>query len=526
MADTPILYGPDGQPIRRADLTEEIATVTGVRSILAGHPEQGLTPHRLASLLREAEEGDPTGQCELAEAIEEKYLHYQGVLGTRKRQVSQLPITVVAAGDDAESQKDADLVREFLDRDTLQAELFDILDAVGKGYSFAEIIWDTTDNRWIPGAIEWRDPRWFRHDLLDGRTPRILDDGGQLLPLPSYKFIYHVAKAKSGLPARGGLVRGVAWWYLFQAFDIADWVQFLERYGQPIRIGKFGRGATDQEKQTLMRAVRNIAADAGAIIPEGMLLDLIEAKITGNVDAFERFAAFGNGEVSKAVLGQTATTEIKGGSYAAAKVHDQVRADIERADAGALASTLNRDLVRPLVALNHGPRRAYPRLQIGRPEEINIPELADALAKLVPLGLQVQSSVVRDKLGLPDPDKGSECLAQTTPAAPVAPAASAAAIAAATAPGSGADAIERLADKTVEDGWERMVDPLITQIERLAAASSSAEEFLAGLPALAAEMDVTALANSLGRCMFVARAAGAGGADIGNGPAEPPHDAG
>lgn len=522
MAVKPVLYGPDNQPIQRKALTEEFATVTGVRTILAGHPAQGLTPHRLANLLREAEDGDPTRQMELAEEIEERYLHYQGVLGTRKRQVSQLPITVIAAGDDAQAQKDADLVREFLSRDTLQAEIFDILDAVGKGWSFTEILWDTTGGRWLPRALEWRDPRWFRPDPADGRTPRMLGDGGELLPLPPYKFIRHTFSAKSGLPLRGGLVRGIAWWYLFQAFDIADWVQFLERYGQPIRIGKYGAGATEEQKATLLRAVRNIAADAGAIIPEGMLLELVEAKISGSIDAFERFAAFANGEVSKAVLGQTGTTE--NGPYAGtAKVHDEVRADIERADAAQLAATLNRDLIRPLIDLNHGPRAEYPRLQIGRPDDVNVPEISEALAKLVPLGLKVQMSEVRDMLGFADPDKDSELLAAQSSAPAEPPPTPAAALAAATVPSGDQDAIEKLADEEVDAHWQDMTDPLIAEIEKLAAASTTVEEFLAGLPALAAKMPVDALAQSLGRCMFAARAAAAGGVDIGNGPAEPGH---
>ncbi len=36
--------------------------------------------------------------------------------------------------------------------------------------------------------------------------------------------------------------------------------------------------------------------------------------------------------------------------------------------------------------------------------------LADMLAKLVPLGLKVEQSVIRDKLGLPDPEDGAELL--------------------------------------------------------------------------------------------------------------------
>ena len=90
------LYDHLNRPIDMAKLRGEQAapTLTGVRNILSGHPAQGLTPARLARLLREAEDGDATRYLELAEEMEEKDLHYLAVLGTRKRAVSQLDITV------------------------------------------------------------------------------------------------------------------------------------------------------------------------------------------------------------------------------------------------------------------------------------------------------------------------------------------------------------------------------------------------------------------------------------------------
>ncbi|RWE47483.1 MAG: DUF935 family protein, partial [Mesorhizobium sp.] len=74
--------------------------------------------------------------------------------------------------------------------------------------------------------------------------------------------------------------------------------------------------------------------------------------------------------------------------HAVGKTHDGVREDIEKADARQLAGTLNRDLSRPLVDLNHGPQKKYPRILIGRPEQIDITALVTNVAKLVPLGLK------------------------------------------------------------------------------------------------------------------------------------------
>ncbi|MEO6361075.1 MAG: hypothetical protein ABIO43_10960, partial [Sphingomicrobium sp.] len=48
-----------GRPLVASQMTIEVAgpTTSGVRSIVSGHPAQGLTPERLAGLLRGAEHG-------------------------------------------------------------------------------------------------------------------------------------------------------------------------------------------------------------------------------------------------------------------------------------------------------------------------------------------------------------------------------------------------------------------------------------------------------------------------------------
>jgi phage gp29-like protein len=125
--------------------------------------------------------------------------------------------------------------------------------------------------------------------------------------------------------------------------------------------------------------------------------------------------------VTLAVLGQTLTsgqTRGGGGSMALGQVHNMVRLDLLKADARQLAFTLNRDLVRPLIDLNRGPRTRYPKLRVHVEEPEDLALLADSLAKLVPLGLKVEQSVVRDRFGFPDPPEGKDVELLGVPPAP------------------------------------------------------------------------------------------------------------
>lgn len=408
------LTDAEGNRIPKRSLLEEQGgpTVTGVRQALSDHPENGLTPARLALLLREAEEGDPIRQMELAEAVEEKYLHYQGVLGTRKRAVTRLPITVESYSDDAGDVADADLVREWLRRDTLRQEMMDILDAIGKGISFTEICWDTSEGQFWPVELKWRPPTWFTFDHTDLETPYLRGEGGQPEALRPYTWIRHRSQAKSGSPIRAGLIRGVSWVYLFQNLGWKSWIEFGTRFGMPFRLGKYGQGASKDDRDTLMRAIRALGADFGGIIPESMAIELIEAKVSGNVTVFKDLVAEADTRVSIAVLGQNLTTRVEGGSYAASQTHEGVREDIRDADADDLAVTLNRDLVRPLIDLNRGPRKRgrYPRLRIAEPDAIDMQEMRENLKTFVPMGMKVGMSTIRDKIGLPDPDPDEQVL--------------------------------------------------------------------------------------------------------------------
>ena len=284
------LYGPDGQPIDRSRLLVEQAapSLASVRNIVQGHPADGLTPQRLAMLLREAEQSNARAYLELAEQMEERDLHYLGVLSKRKRSIAQLDLTVVPASRSADDKAAARLVEELLlNRLELQDELFDIQDAIGKGYSVTEILWDTSLNQWAPKRLAHRDPRFFRFSLEDGETLELWTNDGYV-PLPPFQFVGHFGRVKSGLPIRGGLARAVAWPYLFKNFDLKSWVVFAEVFGHPLRVGKYHAGASEEDKAALLRALRNISTDCAAMVPESMQIDFIEAKMTGNIELFEK----------------------------------------------------------------------------------------------------------------------------------------------------------------------------------------------------------------------------------------------
>lgn len=402
-----------------ATLRDQVSPVDATvgRPPFSGHLAYGMDPVRLGAVMRASDNGSSLDWMILAEEIEELFPHYFSVLSKRKRQVVQLPVTVQPAGDDPESQKHAELVQNWLDDGVLADALMDMFDAIGKGYSVHEIMWSTEPGRVVPKEFCYRPQRFFELSWKDGSTLWLRGETGFLDLLP-HKFVVHKHRSKSGTIIRGGLTRVVAFLWMFSAFTLRDWALFCQAYGMPIRIGRYGPEASETDKRVLWRAVSSIAGDVAAIIPKSMEMEFVkDGERTAGATLYEKRGDWLNREVSKVVLGGTAGTEAINGGHAVGKDHRAAEQDVERFDAGLLSTTLTRQVVHAMVAFTYGPQKKYPKLLIGRPDEVPLKDVIAGVADLAPIGLKVKASEIRERLGLSKPEEGDEVIGG--PPAPV-----------------------------------------------------------------------------------------------------------
>lgn len=508
MARSPIV-DQYGRAIEYDQLTAELAAprVTSVRQVWHPSVAAGLTPERLAGLLHAATEGDARDYLTLAEEMEERDLHYASVLGTRKLALAGLNIRVEAATDDAEDIRRADMLREVVESAEFGELQTDLTDALGKGYSVAEIMWDRSGKTWMPGRFEWRDPRFFMFDRETGQELRLLDEADMAygIPLAPYKFIVHRPRLRAGLPIRGGLARLAAVAYMCKAWTWKDWMGFADIYGIPMRVGRYGPNASRDDIGVLMAAVANLGSDAAAVIPDSMRIDFTQAaNVNGAGDFFKGLAEWWDKQMSKAIVGQTMSAD-DGASLAQAKVHNEVRLDLLEADAKAESNTLNRMFVRAFCDLNFAPGRRYPKLIIDVPQPENLELFIKAVETLVPLGLKIEQSVVRDKFGIPEPAKGAEVLG--APAAAADPVATALNRERAKSAVAVADIVDNQV-KTLEASASAPMDDLVEPIKELLDSVTSLEEFRDRLIEAYPAMSADQLADAMATGMIAASLAG------------------
>ena len=532
------ILGPDGQPIKRQTLTQEIVTpsVTGVRHLFDEFVASGLTPARLAAILRDAAQGEMEAFLTLAEEMEEREGQYASQLRTRKTAIKSIIPQVRAAkrGDGAQTLADA-VHDEVVDQPGFKLMLANLLDALGKGYSAVEIIWDLSEKQWGIADYKWRDPRLFHFDRETRRELRIRTLGNfEGMPLPPAKFLVHTPELKSGLPARNGLARIAVWHFMLKSYTLKDWASFIELHGLPLRLGKYPQGASKEDKAVLFRAVRNLGSDAAAIIPAGMEIEFVQVHGFSE-KPFEGMAKYLDAQLSKIIIGQTMTAD-DGSSLGQAAVHDKVRIDIKEDDAAAIEHTINRHLIRPWVDFNFGPRKPgeYPQIVLPTMEREDLKAYADGVTKLVDRGLEIDQDEVRDRIGHRHPEAGAKLLRPARsidpaegppPEAPAAPPAQRKAMqSACPACGEGTalnaadltDELDRLSADALGD-WEKVMEPMRDQLADAFTAATDYDDLNRRLDALAATLDTAPLARSLAIAMMKARGAGAA-----NGPQAKP----
>lgn len=520
----------NGRSPNSAALGEEIATpqTWGRRRVIGDAIASGLTPEGLASVLHRATMGDIRAYLTLAEEMEERYLHYASQLQTRRLAIDGIPVSI--EHDDKVPKKIVDAVNELVEPSSFDEMTGTLSDAIAKSYSVSEIVWDYSNRLLRPVRHIWRDPRFFQFDEATQTELRLADDSAPAngLPLEAAKFIVHMPRSKMGLPIRRGLARPAGWAFLVQAFTLKDWASFAEIYGVPLRIGKYGANASADDRRALLRAVRDIANDAAAIIPAGMEVEFVKVEGQHGAAVFGGLIDYLDKQVSKLVLGQTMTSD-DGASMAQAKVHNEVRLDILAADAKQLAQTLNRDLIIPFVTMNFGPQENYPRAAYHVAEPEDLEGLGNYVSRLVPLGLKVSQREMRERGGLSEPEDDEDLLVAPA-AAPAAPpalgsppaggkpaalsaharrcdcAACALAALAADAPAEDAvDEVEQLAVAALGE-WEEISDPILAPLRRILHEETTFEGVLKRLET--EHPDTRRLVTELAKATAIARGIG------------------
>lgn len=495
----------------KAELKQEIATI-----------EKDITQPVFGGVLRVQDDtllsrGQGKG-LKIYDEIE-RDCHAFAVLQKRKMAVIAREWMVDPASSSRLDKRAADIVRtqlanlasEVPDDEILpQATGFDaaclnLLDATLKGFAVGEIMWTTDGSEIVAGEIRPKDQRRFAFTKgRQGYRLNLLTWSNMIEgePVPPRKFIVHTFSSKNGSPYGLGLGSRLFWPVFFKRQDITFWLTFVDKFASPTPVGKYPSGTTAPDQAKLLAALQAIAHDAGVTIPEGMMIEFLEAQRSGSIDTYEKLARYMDEQMSEAVLGETGSTNQSGGggSRARDEVGNEIRLELLKADSDLLSGTVNSSLVRWITALNV-PGANPPRVWRDCQEPEDLQARAERDKTIVDMGFKPSLKYVQETYG------GEWTESTSAPPAPGLPFAACPSCGSASFAEAAATTSARQIE-TLETAAAAPIAAMIDTVRALLDEAESLEDLRERLLAAWPRIDAAQLAEVMGEALLAAQLAG------------------
>jgi phage gp29-like protein len=253
----------------------------------------------------------------------------------------------------------------------LNTLISEILDCVLFGFQPLEIIWQKQGNLILPSDISAKPAEWFVFDDENKLMLKTKDNftGEQL---PERKFLCPQYNPSYQNPYGERTLSRIFWNCTLKKGGLQFWISFTEKYGMPFLVGKHPRGTSSDETENLANLMQAMVQDAIAVIPDDSSIEIQGAIKTSSADIYEKLIDKMNAEISKAILGQTLTTEVGNkGSYAASNTHMDVRGDIIETDKRIVERTLNQ-LIRWIYDYNFSRSSNIPVFSMYEEEDVDL----------------------------------------------------------------------------------------------------------------------------------------------------------
>lgn len=379
----------------------------------------GLTAEQIKWYMEAARKGLNFFKALLFEEIRNRDLRIGGICQTRKLAAASKQWKLES--DDNDKVK---LITDILNNIDLQSVICSIIEAQIQGVTIFEINWDIQDNKIVPIELR-RIPNWLlvyddqadiykildieSADLFKLKTMSIVADDRinlnqlKLIDVDKRKLL-EVEASDNVNPNgfRNGCIDGLIWIYFLKNYGLKDYATYLELFGNPMRIGKYDPlNSNPVTEQKLISAVRDFGNLSWAVLSNDMSIEFpVEPGKASASGLFRDYLNYLDEEIAIRVLGQTLTSSVgERGSYAAAKVHDAVRADIIASDLTLCERKIN-ELIRRIIGLNFSDKN-YPVFRFISEENLERKKiLSEIILNLKQAGYQTDEDMIASDIGI------------------------------------------------------------------------------------------------------------------------------
>lgn len=367
--------GKKGPPIFEGIPAPHSATTLVTYEALDANPQAWFR------IMESADRGHTGPMIDMFCDARDRDIHLDGV--ARKRAMSMMgrPLAFRPA-DGLESDKEAlDIAKRVrralvFESQCFRSRLSHLMQGPVDGYAVCPLLWSVNSDGVFVPHLQWVHTNriaFRRTDFAIGYYTGAYRSATNVRAFsedaPDLYVVHAPAAGRSDYTWRSGAMRSAIIPSFIKRNGLKFWMTLAERFGMPQPFATIPDGEDDDEEATnglvakTKLALQNLGRLWSMVVSEGVKIESIPGAGQVNADVHKELIQWANTAQSIGMLGQNLTTEVSGGSFAAAEAHRFVAGDLHLADATELAETITQQVIEPLVRYNW-PGAPVPVLEI------------------------------------------------------------------------------------------------------------------------------------------------------------------
>ena len=335
----------------------------------------------------------------------------------KKVLIAARPFDIKPASEDQVDKDAAEFVQKNLEAVNFKRVLMEMLSAFTFGFSAGEILWEIKDAEGGPKLflkdVKFRDPEWLHiHVDKHGNIKEFVQKpptpmtGETHIPIPPEKMLHYAYQREFSNHYGVSDLRAAyrAWWS--KKYITQFWNVFLERFGAPLMKMTYPQGSSEKLKGDLRTIMNNLSSKTDILVPEGVIIELIEATRSGTAGYAEALTYYdvriATATLIPALLGMGVDT--KRGSDSQSRLHLRTLMKVVQFIGDELAGEVQTKIIQPMVEANFNTDKV-PQFMFQDYGEFEAFEITDAIKELFNAGIldmdQEDVNLARSVLGLP-----------------------------------------------------------------------------------------------------------------------------
>ncbi len=283
---------------------------------------------------------------------------------------------------------------------------------VFSGFVLFEILWKAHNDKWLPELKLWHPLYIYYRIDIRKYVALTLDGPIEIEPNDPKWFLFTPFGSYRGWMR--GAVRSVAIPWIVRQFALRDWARYSEKHGLPITKAKVPAQSSVEDKRRFFNGIKRLGSESTFLLPVPMGanmgewdVDLLEAK-ADTWEAFKGLRGACDESITLSIRGTNLTTQVSGGSFAAAKTHREEDSDFAESDSRKIARSMKHQVLSLYALYNYGDANLAPTPKIeSAPDEDKKTEaetmgtVATAIQTLEAQGWPIDRQAVAEKFEIP-----------------------------------------------------------------------------------------------------------------------------